>query len=272
MITALDPLLMAAVDACFALIPRRRPAAEALAAAQIWSHRGERDDREVLENTFASFDPLVGSGVHGLECDVRFTRDRVPMVFHDADLQRLYGCRERLQDLDRADLQQRFPRIPTLTELVQRYAGRLALMIEFKAEPRPDPETALRAVARALEPLRPRRDYHLLSLDCPTLDWLGGLEGAALVPIARSNVAEMADYAARHRCAGLTGHYALLGARDIAAQRQAGRPVGVGFPRSRHALRFALNRGVHWIFTNQAVRLQRLLDQDRAAARKASSS
>ncbi len=270
--TQFDPYLMAAVDAMFAMLPRRRPSAAALQTARVYSHRGERDDREILEDTFAAYDPLLDSGVCGIECDVRFSRDGVPMVFHDATLHRLYGCHERLADLGHADLQARFPRIPTLAELVRRYAGKLELMIEFKAEPRADPAAGLQAVQQALAPLQPVRDYHVMSLDIETLDWLGGLAHECRIPIARANVRTMSDYAGQQKCAGFTGHYALLPPAAMALHRHAGRPVGVGFPESRNALFFALNRGARWIFSNRALHLQMLLDQARAASRNSKTS
>lgn len=268
-ITWLDPFLLAVTDAVYAAIPRRCPPPGVLEQARIYSHRGERDDVIVLEDTFEAYDELRGSGVCGLECDVRFTRDLQPVVFHDPDLFRLYNDRERIADLDLETLQQRYPRIPTLRALVERYGGDFELMIEFKAEPRPDPELQLRRIAEALAPLTPCRDYHLMSLDIDTLDWLAPLEGNPRVPIARSNVRIMGDYAVRQRCPAFTGHYVLLRGGEIARHVADGRTVGVGFPNSRNALRFALNQGSRWIFTNAAVRMQRELDRWRESCREA---
>lgn len=48
------------------------------------------------EHTLPTFDHALGLGVDGVEIDVRFTRDRIPVVFHDADLERTTDCTGRI--------------------------------------------------------------------------------------------------------------------------------------------------------------------------------
>ncbi len=259
----LDPFVLGLVDTWYALVPRLRPDPALLRQTRILSHRGERDAAGVIENSFAAFDPLPGR-VFGLECDVRFSRDGVPMVFHDADLYRIFNCRERLCDLDSHSLRQRFPQIPSLRELVERYGGQLHLAIEFKQETRPDPAAQLHAVRAALAPLSPARDFHLMSLDCATLDWLRPAFPDCLVAIARGNVSEMGEYAQACNCAGMTGHYALLHRARNIPHLQQGRWVGIGFPESRNALRYALHQGATWLFSNQALALQAMLEREKS--------
>ncbi len=155
----LDPWLLAAADAWFDLIPRPRLPRCVLQDVRIISHRGERNAPEVIENSFAAFDPLPGR-VYGLECDVRFSRDGIPLVFHDADLARIFACADRLRDLDFQTIRRRFPLIPSLQELVARYGERIHLLIEFKAEDRPQADLRLQRVIDALAPLRAARDFH----------------------------------------------------------------------------------------------------------------
>lgn len=264
-LTWLDPLLLRTVDALFASLPRTRPDNLALQATQIVGHRGEGKQHGVLENSYAGFDPLPGR-VFGLECDVRFSRDLKPVVFHDANLQRLFDCPQRLCDLSWHEIQHRFPQIPSLADLVARYGGRIHLMIEFKAEQRPQPAAQLAALLTDLSPLIPQRDFHVMSLDPATLDWLRPAFGNCRIAVARGNVRAMSNYALRTSCAAFTGHYALLGAATIQRHRQAGQTVGVGFPRSRHALRYAIHRGARWIYSDCALAMQSLLDSERNAS------
>ena len=223
-----DPYLLALSDAFHDVWPRPRPAPARLQEARVISHRGERPHAGIIENSFAAFDPLPGR-VWALECDIRFSRDGEAMVFHDADLLRIFGCHQRLCDLDRAELKRRFERIPTLKELVRRYAGQLHFMLEFKAEARPDPQAQLNTVRDALAPLQAQRDFHLMSLDIETLDWLGQAWPQARVPIARHNVQQMSDYALRTQCAGMAGHYALLGRTAMQQHRRQAACRGVGW-------------------------------------------
>lgn len=65
-------VFLAATEAGYATLPRSRPSAAELAATRIVSHRGERDNRRVFANTFAAADPLLDSGVWGIEFDLRW--------------------------------------------------------------------------------------------------------------------------------------------------------------------------------------------------------
>ncbi len=53
------------------------------------AHRGLHDGaRGIVENTRSAFRAAIEAGF-AIECDLQLTRDKVPMVFHDADLGRL---------------------------------------------------------------------------------------------------------------------------------------------------------------------------------------
>ena len=69
-------------------------------ACRVFAHRGLHDDPRVPENTMASLAAVLRfEDIHGVEFDIRWTKDLVPMVFHDPDLQRVFGSPERLADL-----------------------------------------------------------------------------------------------------------------------------------------------------------------------------
>ena len=60
----------------------------------IIAHRGS--SALAPENTFAAFKLAIKDGADGIEFDVRLARDRVPMVIHDATLQRTAGFSGRV--------------------------------------------------------------------------------------------------------------------------------------------------------------------------------
>ena len=63
------------------------------------AHRGLHDaNRQVPENSLAAFLLAIEHGF-AIECDIRLSRDGVPMVFHDATLERLCQRKEALRDL-----------------------------------------------------------------------------------------------------------------------------------------------------------------------------
>ena len=54
---------------------------------------------------------------------------------------------------------------------------------------------------------------------------------------------------------GVMGHYLLLNNRRLRQLTNAGQKAGVGFVDSEQSLKRELNRGILWLFTNQAQRV-----------------
>lgn len=52
-----------------------------------WGHRGA--PTLAVENTVTSFQRAFANDLHGVEFDVQFSRDGIPFIFHDDDLERL---------------------------------------------------------------------------------------------------------------------------------------------------------------------------------------
>jgi glycerophosphoryl diester phosphodiesterase len=97
------------------------------------------------ENTLAAFETAIGDGADGLEFDVRLTRDGVPIVLHDAALDRTTSGRGAVAALDLASIRRldagawfgarfRGERVPTLAETLDLARGRCAVNIELKDE------------------------------------------------------------------------------------------------------------------------------------------
>lgn len=63
----------------------------------IIAHRGA--SANAPENTIASFRRAIEIGADGVELDVRLSKDGVPVVVHDATLQRTAGLNDRVADL-----------------------------------------------------------------------------------------------------------------------------------------------------------------------------
>jgi glycerophosphoryl diester phosphodiesterase len=100
-----------------------------------YAHRGLWD-AATPENSLAAFRAAAAAGV-GVELDVRLSFDGRPVVFHDADLQRMCSRRERIDRVAIADLD-RWPlpdgsAIPTLEAVLDIMAG-LPVLIEIKVD------------------------------------------------------------------------------------------------------------------------------------------
>ncbi len=69
----------------------------------IIAHRGA--SALAPENTLAAFQKAIDDGADGIEFDVQFARDRVPIVIHDAKLERLGRCKGRVSNFTSSELQ-----------------------------------------------------------------------------------------------------------------------------------------------------------------------
>lgn len=118
-----------------------------------YAHRGLHS-AGVPENSRAAAEGAIAAGL-GIECDIQMSRDNVPLVFHDWELDRLTGERGKVaarsaDDLCRIALMQTDQTIWRLADLLDRVAGRAPLLVEVKS--RPDfaiPEACI-AIAKVL--------------------------------------------------------------------------------------------------------------------------
>ena len=256
---------MTAVDRLMAAYPRSPASPAALRGCRIISHRGEHDNRTVYENTLAAFAAARSAGVWGIECDIRWTADLVPVLCHDTDAARVFGDPRPIAGLTFGELRGRLPQIPSLAELVAEFGGNTHLMLEIKSESLPDPGRQKDILREQLSALRPGEDYHFLALDPDLLPRVDFVDPGCSYLVAELNVARLSAASLALGCGGLTGHYLLLNARVKRRHEAAGQRIGTGFISSANCLLRELNRGVEWIFSNDAVALQGELDRLLAA-------
>ncbi len=177
------PTAVAKIGVIVALATALPAAAQQGGEAAMWSAMSRADGRALViahrgasayapEHTFPAWDRALDMGADYLEQDLQLTRDGVLIVMHDDTLERTLrgpGCTGRVIDrtLDEirrcsagAWFNERYPeradpsfddaRVPTLDEVLRRYAGRARFYIETKnpAEA-PGMEEKLVAVLRA---------------------------------------------------------------------------------------------------------------------------
>lgn len=208
-----------------------------------YAHRGLHDAGRIggggisgarVENSRAAIDAAIGAG-HGIECDVRASRDDAAFVFHDADLARLTGedgpLRARpARALETIRLTGTDETIPTLAAILARVVGRVPLLIEVKADGRRVTPLCL-AVRRDLEGYR--GPVAVMSFNPEVSRWFG----SHAAHVVRGLV--VTEAGKRHARGRIERHLALWRARpdflayDIrdlpsrfaAAQRARGLPV-----------------------------------------------
>lgn len=245
------------VNGFFASIPRKKPKATHVDQARLIAHRGAHNKKlKIIENTREAFQLAQDLGFWGIEFDVHATADGVLVVNHDPTLNRLWGHDIAIAQLSFGDLRALEPKIPSLTEVITEYGQKMHLFIELKT-----PFTAEKALQLSLQGLSPMTDYHLLSLDSHTFKTLSLFPKPALllVPI-HNNVNEFCEISIKENYGGVLGNYLLLTDKLINKMKKAHQHYGVGFVDSKYSLYRELHRGIHWVFTNQAVKLRHYLD------------
>lgn len=101
------------------------------------AHRGLHDGNvAVMENSLPAALAAVDGGF-AIECDVHLSEDRVPVIFHDATLDRLTGTAGRvnettLEALGRLTLGRSEAAIPTVEEFLQAIGGEVPVVMELK--------------------------------------------------------------------------------------------------------------------------------------------
>jgi glycerophosphoryl diester phosphodiesterase len=248
LLRAIEAHLRQVLDNFYARWPQPVPSMERLQQCRIVSHRGHYDNQRVFENTIAAFDRAQNEGVWGIEFDLRWTKDLHPVVIHDTDLHRVFGSDLVIRQTSLAELKSECPLVPSLDEMIQRYGKKLHLMAEIKAELYPDAVQQNQILKNMFSSLEPEKDYHLLTLTPEMFKLIAFVPKSAFIPIEQNYT-------------GLAGHYLLLTAFRLKKHRKSQQKLGTGYINSKNCLFRELNRGVEWVFSDNAVELQKIVNQ-----------
>jgi glycerophosphoryl diester phosphodiesterase len=187
------------------------------------AHRGLHNMRAgVIENTAAAFSAAIDKG-YGIECDLQAAGDGVPMVFHDAKLERLMDTAGPLKDRGGKDLARLRYRnsdetMLTFAQFLKLVGGSVPLLVEVKSKGRiPTPGFIPQIAARA-------RAYK------------GPI---ALMSFDRRIVTSLIEHAPRVPCGAIVGSQQYLsglwrrprkpGERGSGPRMFGGAPDGIGF-------------------------------------------
>lgn len=117
------------------------------------AHRGLHDaHRGRIENSPAAFAAAIARS-HGIECDLRAAAGGLPIVFHDATLERLVAASGPVSAVDATalrGLRYRESGEPILSyaELLELVGGRVPVLVEVKSEWSPPDHAFLAEIAR----------------------------------------------------------------------------------------------------------------------------
>ena len=252
----LEERLLQVVDGFYGCLWQPIPDKELLKQCKIVSHRGEHNNKTVFENTISAFDRVEKAGVWGIEFDIRWTKDLQPVVFHDTNLQRVFKSDIAVNQVTLAELKEHCYLIPSLSELIQKYGKTLHLMVEIKEENYPDPIYQNNVLKELFDPLTPQVDFHFISLKPEMFGLINFVPSSTFLPSARLNVKRLSNLALWKNYGGVTGHYLLITDAILKKHQKQNQRIGTGYIGSENCLSRELNRGIEWIFSNNALELQ----------------
>jgi len=255
-----ERILLKTVDFIYSKYPQPLPRKEKLVNCKIISHRGEHDNRSIFENTLKAFDKVLDNGIFGIEFDMRWTKDLKPVVLHDRNTLRLYDKHIDVNETCFSDLRAAVPEIPALEEVISRYGKRLHLMVEIKQEAYPEPLRQAAILENLFSELTPEKDYHFISLSPEIFSIINFAPKSTFIPVARLNLKSMSQAALQNNYGGVAGHYLLVTNSLMRKHLDKNQKTGTGFVDSENCLFRELNRGTEWIFSNNGVKLQTLIN------------
>ena len=234
--------------------------------------RGDRQSIEIVghrgaagvapENTLPSFEAAWAAGVDWVETDVRLTRDAVPVLMHDATLDRTTTGQGAVSavtwdELRRLDAGIRFApdfagtRVPRLADLLAAAAGRSGVLIELKA----DTERAdllVQRVLAAVEAARATASVRLISFEPELLELIRRANPDAALPtgLIASTAEGLVETARRLGCAAIHPRLTALCPELVAAARAAELRVNTWTANTAEQVRQAIDCGVDEITTD----------------------
>lgn len=248
------------VDVTFDHIPRKRPTEKILEHIQVISHRGKGSwtGPGYEENTVSAFKNALSCGVWGIECDLRWTRDNVPVILHDTNTRRVFGKNVDLGEATFEDLRSQVPEVPLLEEVLDVFKSRVHLMLEIK-EPLTEAQNTI--FEKMISGWKPVEEFHLMSLRPEILEGLTEVPSGALVSIAELKRQEIHQNTVKNQWGGYTGHYLLTTNPMLRVCQAAGVKCGTGFVNSESVLYREAARGVDWVFTDQTDRIMKIISR-----------
>ena len=258
----LESLFLNTVDFFFKHTPQKKPSIELLKKCKIIAHRG--DHINFKENTLDSFESCLKSRIYGIEFDVRWTKDNVPIVCHDINAQRVFHRPEIVpSQMTFKQLQSAIPQIPSLQQVVDHFGKKLHLMIELKkpVDHFEDLDAKIQILQKILKPLSPVIDFHIMCIEIENFKLVPFIDPKAWLSISLNANSSVLIWTLQNKIGGYTGHYLFTTQNMVNELKAHSCAFATGFVNSQRVLFRQASLGGDWIYSNNAVEVQKMLDQ-----------
>jgi glycerophosphoryl diester phosphodiesterase len=220
---------------------------------RIIAHRGAH--KLAPENSIEAFELALELGANGIELDVRTTSDRVAVVMHDPSIERTTGLALKVSHATSAEMANarlaNGEGVPTLAEVVERFAGRTALYIELK-----DRESAREAERTVLS--KPQGKFTFSSFEGAALGEVAGARKALLWGKRGSPISR----AVRLGCSEVHVRIGRLDAKVVKAARARQLDLLAWDVKSERDIRKALSLGLDGIIVDDVPRAREYVESE----------
>jgi len=250
-----------------------------VSAPLIIGHRGA--SAVAPENTLAAFSRAMEDGADGIEFDVRLSRDRVPVVIHDANLRRTGQIDRLVGNLDASELQQcdvcawfrpvqgenklYTGPVPTLAQVFELFHETSALLyLEMKSDSA-DARILVKAVINEIYKTQIADQVVVSSFDLsaialvkkidPAVPTAALFEPKLFQPLSYIRRLKMIDLAVEHHANEIALHSSLVSSRFVQKATQFGLPVVVWTVDDQEWIRRAQRLGIKALITNNPAAL-----------------
>tara|TARA_B100001248_G_scaffold260915_1_gene250514 strand:+ start:2173 stop:2958 length:786 start_codon:yes stop_codon:yes gene_type:complete len=234
------------------------PALELVKQAKIVAHRGEHTKHK--ENTLSSIEACLRNGIYAVEFDIRWTKDLVPILFHDLHAGRVFGRPDiSPHQYSFQELRKVLPEIPSLEEALQAFGKKIHLMMEIKkpAIGFSKSQQMQKILSQKLAGLEPEKDFHFLSLSSKNFHLVDAFPRSSMALVSdishKKALQEAMDFGLKNFC----GHYLLTNGAIIKKCKEHGINYSTGYIFSKDLAFREIARGCQWLFSNNAIDLQR---------------
>lgn len=240
------------------------------------AHRGA--STQAPENTLPAFQRAIDAGADMIELDVQLTSDDVPVVFHDASLEKHSNGYGLLSDFSsdkirRLDAGSWFSKafagekVPFLTEVLELAKNRILLNIEVKPESvTENAETGIEHRVCELVQLYGMQDQILLSsFDYRVLERVekmnSGIKTGLLYTRKKSGGISPIELVQRYKTFSFHCNRWQIRKKWIIGLRDVGVPVYVYTVNGKRSMKSLIKKGVAGIFSDKADRLKKVSEE-----------
>jgi glycerophosphoryl diester phosphodiesterase len=234
-----------------------------IARPKVYAHRGASAD--FPEHTRQAYLAAIEQGADGFECDVRLTKDLIPILWHDSTLDRMAGVPGDIAALTVEEIRGRYPQVMLLSDFLDLgIAHKKDLAIETK-HPVPTYREIETVLIEQLNSRKSEIEASGIEVSVMSFSWFAiesvrrSLSQTNTVMLLNPRTARMTKRYTSAQTLGPSIEMIKKNPRFIKAAKEAGKRVFVWTVDERQDVDFCARNGVEVVITNKPAQARKVL-------------